>query len=76
MKRLKLGLGVIFFIFFTLFNTNQQNCPNSNDMVTVGDLAPDFSLRDVNPNSETFGRQVTLSDYKGKVVLLYFMIAV
>ena len=35
-------------------------------LVFAADVAPDFSLRDIN------GKQVKLSDYKGKVVMVNF----
>ena len=35
-------------------------------MLNIGDRAPDFTLKDKN------GKDVTLSDFKGKRVVLYF----
>ena len=35
-------------------------------MLKVGDIAPDFSLKDAEENT------ITLSDFKGKKVVLYF----
>jgi peroxiredoxin Q/BCP len=35
-------------------------------MVSIGEIAPDFAL----PNAE--GRMVRLSNYKGKIIVLYF----
>jgi len=34
---------------------------------------PDFTLNDDNTNSPTFGQQLSLSDYSGKVLLIFWM---
>jgi len=36
------------------------------------DPAPDFSLRDVNPNSSRFDQMVSPRDYEGQVSAYYF----
>lgn len=38
-------------------------------------LAPDFALLDVNENSASYGRDVTLSGLAGHVVVAYFALA-
>jgi hypothetical protein len=41
-------------------------------MLAVGDLAPDFSLLDVNPASPTSGQPVSPRDYLQRVSGWYF----
>ena len=36
---------------------------------------PDFALTDDNDNSPTFGQEVSLGDFAGKVVVIYWMTA-
>ena len=38
-----------------------------NDLLTPGELAPDFEMDDLN------GRRVSLSGFRGQPVLLYFL---
>ncbi|MBM4389299.1 MAG: hypothetical protein FJ088_16310 [Deltaproteobacteria bacterium] len=40
-----------------------------------GALAKDFTLEDVQKKSPTYGKEITLSDSKGYVILLYFALA-
>ena len=35
--------------------------------------APDFTLVDINPNSPTSGEERSLSETRGKVMILYFV---
>jgi len=35
--------------------------------------APDFTLVDINPNSHTTGEERSLSETRGKVMVLYFV---
>ena len=67
-----LAAATVAFFGYLIVNSNpgNQNGPSS-DMTSLGDLklrdvAPDFSLK------ATDGRTVSLSQYKGKNVLLYF----
>ena len=45
------------------------------DDAVLGELAADFTLPDLNENSPTFGQDVTLSDLRGHVVVVYFALA-
>ncbi|MFM2160905.1 MAG: AhpC/TSA family [Pseudomonadota bacterium] len=40
--------------------------------LAVGDVAPDFSLLDVNPASASYGEALGPSSFEGRVVLWYF----
>lgn len=40
--------------------------------VDGGIPAPDFTLTDKNPHSQTFEQPITLSSYKGRALFLYF----
>ena len=37
-----------------------------------GELVPDFSLVDVNPNSATYGQNVSPQDFRGSISGYYF----
>ncbi|MFH2009847.1 MAG: hypothetical protein ABI333_24850 [bacterium] len=37
------------------------------------DKAPDFTLVDINPSSPTAGEERSLSETRGKVMILYFV---
>lgn len=52
-------------------NAQEKNEPPPAPAVRVGDVAPDFTLRDQN------GNQVTLSDFRGekKVILAFYVFA-
>ena len=65
----------LFFTIYSVFNgTLEQQSIDANkevlvlnyEEVTIGSVAPDFTLSDIN------GNEVSLSDYKGKIVLLTF----
>ncbi len=45
---------------------NRPSLPGGNPMLKIGDLAPDFLVKDHK------GRDVRLSDYKGQIVALWF----
>ena len=38
----------------------------------VDDMVPDFTLNDVNTNSDTYGQEVGLSDVLGQVLVIYW----
>ena len=46
--------------------TPAQNCGIEETQI------PDFNLVDVNPNSSTFGTQVSRSDMMGNLMIIYF----
>ena len=69
MKKLFLLLGLSLMFAVPLFS---QTAPAPPPMtLKVGDMAPDFKLRDTN------GKDVTLSEFRGKnnVVLAFFVLA-
>ena len=55
----------IFVLTFTLFSMNVF----SQTKLSIGDKAPDFTAKDQD------GKQITLSAYKGKKVILYFALS-
>jgi peroxiredoxin Q/BCP len=59
---LKLFILISFAVFFYLFRVNVIASP----ILKIGDDAPAFKLPD------SLGNQVSLNDYKGKWVVLYF----
>ena len=59
---MKIFILISFAIAFYLFRVNVMAAP----ILKVGDDAPTFSLPD------SLGNQVSLNDYKGKWVVLYF----
>ncbi|MGI9130561.1 MAG: peroxiredoxin [Candidatus Methylopumilus sp.] len=59
---LKLFILISFAVFFYLFRVNVIAAP----ILKIGDDAPAFKLPD------SLGNQVSLNDYKGKWVVLYF----
>jgi peroxiredoxin len=54
---------IALFLFCSIFSARQAACI---DTAMIGKLAPPFTLADAN------GKQVALSDYTGKVILLNF----
>lgn len=65
----------LFFTVYSVFNgtlehqsidANKEELVSNYEEVKIGTVAPDFTLSDVN------GNEVSLSDYKGKTVLLTF----
>lgn len=65
----------LFFTVYSVFNgtlehqsidANKEELVSNYEEVTIGSVAPDFTLPDIN------GNEVSLSDYKGKTVLLTF----
>ena len=65
LKQFKLLLIAICLLFFTAECFAQPPSPFSVDKL-IGQKAPDFRLKDIN------GKEVSLSSFKGKVVLLNF----
>ncbi|MEW6109329.1 MAG: TlpA disulfide reductase family protein [Nitrospirota bacterium] len=62
---------ISFTIFITMLMSFLLSCDNkagvsNGPFAAIGDIAPDFVLQDIN------GRNVSLSKYRGKVVLLEF----
>jgi len=52
-----------------------EDCPGENlcvNQVCVPSGAPTFALSDVNPESPTFGETFSLTEYRGRPVLLFF----
>ena len=68
MKKQKLVLTLIctFLTVAVLFTAFESNGADLNIGSTVGERAPDFTLKDLN------GKDVTLSSFKGKPVFLNF----
>ncbi|WP_457600901.1 peroxiredoxin family protein [Hydrogenivirga sp.] len=65
-KNLAYGLGILLvalMLYLGLF-TNSQHTTSSG--LGKGDIAPDFTLKTID------GREVSLKDYRGKVVLINF----
>lgn len=65
----------LFFEVYSRFNgtleyiaidSNKEELVQNNKEITVGSLAPDFTLPDIE------GKEISLSDFKGKTVLLTF----
>ncbi len=65
MKNIAYGLG-IFLIALLLYIGLMQEGAEHQTRVSTGDKAPDFTLKTLE------GKEVRLSDYKGKVVLINF----
>lgn len=65
LKQFKLLLIALCLLFFTSEGFAQPPSPFSVDKL-IGQKAPDFRLKDIN------GKEVSLSSFKGKVVLLNF----
>jgi len=62
-----LGCALLVGIWLILMQrTPQSSCPPSDTTAEIGQPAPAFALNDL------AGRQVSLNDFKGKVVLLDF----
>jgi len=62
-----LGVALLVGIWLIMVRrTPQSDCPPPDSMAEIGQPAPAFALSDL------AGRQVSLSDFKGKVVLLDF----
>ena len=57
MKRLAFLIIGLIFVFALAYNVTAQN---------IGSTAPQFTLKDIN------GKNVSLNDYKGKVIILDF----
>jgi len=62
-------------------NDDGSTDPLPGDAIMVGDNAPaetpldpakDFTLTDLNPASPTYGEDRSVSDVRGKVLLIYF----
>lgn len=69
MKKLALSFSLI--LLFLGFTFAQTPTPAPYDKLKVGDVAPDFTLRDLT------GKPVKLSDFRGKnnVVLAFYVFA-
>jgi peroxiredoxin len=66
MNKNKLIIGFIIFIFIAAVYSSLSSGSASTEAPTVGSLAPDFALQSVS------GKTVSLSDHRGKVVLINF----
>lgn len=64
MKKTIISILIISLVFGT--QACKKNEPEPVDGIKVGNVAPDFTLPDVNSNN------VSLSDYKGQLVLVEF----
>jgi peroxiredoxin len=57
-------IGVLLFVGYTYYNRNKEQ--NALEQIDRKIVAPDFELKDLE------GKQVKLSDYRGKLVFLNF----
>lgn len=66
--KIKIILALLFVLTGFVFSQAQQQTMKREKPITVGDVAPDFTLEDVD------GNKVTLSSSKGKeiVVLVFY----
>ena len=49
-----------------------EPCSTPDDCGIAAATIPDFTLSDVNPNSPTFGTELSRSDVLGTVAVIYF----
>ncbi|KKE78745.1 TlpA family protein disulfide reductase [Oceanobacillus caeni] len=59
-------IPIVLGIFFSFFMTEQLLAEENKEGIEVGNKAPDFEIETLN------GEKVSLSDYKGKPVMLNF----
>jgi cytochrome oxidase Cu insertion factor (SCO1/SenC/PrrC family) len=66
--KIKIILALLFVFTSFVFASAQQQTMKREKPVSVGDVAPDFTLEDVD------GKKITLSDSQGKelVVLVFY----
>lgn len=69
MKVLSVGKKSIFVLLLAVFSGLLLAACGDSSGLQVGDDAPDFSLQSVD------GKRVSISDYSGQAVLLYFHMA-
>ena len=52
--------------------TYAEPCGTPDDCAIQPEMVPDFSLTDVNPNSDTHGTERSRDEFLGSVLVVYF----
>jgi peroxiredoxin len=66
MVHIKKSFNIFVFLLFSLSNTIQSKAQEISNVLSIGQFAPEFQLRDIN------GEEHTIAKYKGKKILLSF----
>lgn len=66
-------ISMLFMLVLTLIvPASAEPCSTPEDCGIAPAAIPDFTLVDVNPNSETFGTERSRSEFLGSVMVIYF----
>jgi len=68
-------LFTVMLLFCSLSVAQAEPCTQPEDCGIGSSATPDYTLTDVNPNSPTYGTDVSRADHLGEVTVIYFSAA-
>jgi len=63
---------LFLLILMGVLPAQAEPCGTPEDCGIAPEVIPDFTLKDVNPNSSTFGMERSRDEFLGAVLVIYF----